>query len=163
MKAVNRKLSRERARSGLQLLEFGAALCIFVSLLVLPVVAAVTIGMRWVLAQTASDQLVAKLARCERLSEAYGAMRKNNDAKHQLTLVISSYGSDKSVEVDHPRAIPRDWLPADAARNYTLHLRSTVEVAVLGLALPVSIGVHSSATWENLGRDPLTKQFYINE
>lgn len=94
-----------------------------------------------------------------------------------LTMVVESQGQGgPSIKVSDPSEIPQDWLPngKNCPCLYRLELSVKAEVEPLflvpvggngipGLNASVPLTVTKSAIWENLGRDPLTGKYYLNE
>ncbi len=85
--------------------------------------------------------------------------------------------SSKFLLVDGAGGIPRDWLPdgSQAPCDYALELVVNLMVSpavkinlpgnllVPGLTAPVPIAITASHEWENLGRNPETNEYFVNE
>ena len=92
----------------------------------------------------------------------------------------------KHLFLDKPKNIPAEWLPNGrrAPIDYVVEVQADVELSPLflvklpepkdanddkkpvkvpGLNGPLPMTINAVANWENLGRDPVTKNFYINE
>lgn len=86
-------------------------------------------------------------------------------------------GSNKFLLVDGVGQMPREWLPdgAQSPCDYALELVVNLIVSpafkinlpgnlvIPGLTGPVPIAITASHEWENLGRNPATNQFFLNE
>jgi hypothetical protein len=85
---------------------------------------------------------------------------------------------------DVPKNIPQEWLPNGrrAPLDYRLEVQVDVEISpvflvrlpeskdnsktkgkIPGLNAPVALTMSATANWENLGRDPVTKNYFLNE
>lgn len=93
-----------------------------------------------------------------------------------LTILAISRQGDRTIGLDPHKAIPSDWLPdgANCPCTYQLNFKVDANIDPLftapiagpkipGLNGPVQFAIDQSSNWENLGRDPYTGQFYINE
>ncbi len=109
-----------------------------------------------------------------RLKQIGGVTVKSTD----LAVKVSGQSSrgPSSMAIPIPGQLDDKWLPngANCPCIYTLQLKVelTIEPAVLfrnfgaaipGLSAPFSAVISSSHQWENLGRDPETGEFYLNE
>ena len=97
--------------------------------------------------------------------------------KIDLELIIDNQKmSGPSIMVNTPTQIPVDWLPEGNNCPCLYHLQLSVKADIEplfvvpiggqnipGLNAPLPVTLTSRAVWENLGRDPLTGQFYLNE
>jgi hypothetical protein len=101
-----------------------------------------------------------------------GVTPKSVDLKLQIEKVSDA---KTRLEVNRPKAIPSDWLP-DSPRgpfSYTLEVSATVEIApavlmnfdpkIPGLSGPIPLVLRVESNWENLGKDPLTKNYFLNQ
>lgn len=113
-------------------------------------------------------------------NELFAMLNRLNGVKAKaasLTMVIESQTTPNSnIRVLDPAEIPSDWLPNGKSCPclYRLELSVKAEVEPLflmrfggnpipALNAPVPLTVTNSAIWENLGRDPLTGKYYLNE
>jgi len=93
-----------------------------------------------------------------------------------LMIVAISKQGDRTISLDPHKPIPSAWLPdgTNCPCTYQLNLKVNANIDPLvtapiagkkvpGLSGPVEFAVEQSSNWENLGRDPYTGQFYINE
>jgi hypothetical protein len=93
-----------------------------------------------------------------------------------LTILAISRQGDQTISLDPHKPIPSAWLPdgTNCPCTYQLNLKVHAKIDPLaivpiagrnvpGLSAPVEFAVDQSSNWENLGRDPYTGQFYINE
>lgn len=190
-KILSRKAGR-RSQSGAQLAEFGPALALLVGMILIPLLDLVVIPVRWMLAQDTVNDYCRQLAICETFSDAKSKLDSypTLESKLQdlggvkvrsinLRMRITSArggGLQQSFFASSPGGIPSDWLPngRNAPCLYTLELdvESSFAPIILfpgmgqqipGLTAPVPIAISASHAWENLGRDPNNKKFYLAE
>lgn len=178
--------ARKNRRRGAQAAEFAGAIVLLIFALI-PLVDLGIMIVRWNLASSIVNSFTRQLALCESFSAAHKKLEgdpnifttlENLGGVHpvasQLTLIITSKGKDMVIE--RPRTIPAAWLPdANQGRNeYNLELAIDVEIAPLivfpsfGKKIPGLTGAYptrlvSHSHWENLGRNPATQEFFINE
>lgn len=162
-----------RSQSGLQLVEFATALILLIVAIVAPLLSISLSLVRVSMTQYATDRVTARLARSENFSKAYALARSSQPgggnalglSNVKLSMVISS-GEQTSMAVSQAGAVPPDLLPGAGAveHNYSLLLQGDLPVdsPIPGQA-PAIVHIRSNATWENLGRNPVTRQFYLNE
>lgn len=180
-----------RNQLGSQLAEFGPALALLVGMILIPLLDLVMIPIRWMLVQDMVSSQCRQLALCETFSEAHsrlnlepslatklksigGVDAKSIDLRMKITRARAGDGQ-QSFCAHSPGEIPPDWLPdKNSSFLYTLELNvdSLLSPAILlpiigpkipGLNSAVAIEISSSHAWENLGRDPNNKRFYIAE
>jgi len=184
------KKKNQRGKRGAQILEFGGALFIFLTCIVLPLIDLSFIPMRFGLGKSLISTRVRHLAQVETLGEALQDESKDNSLKgilsgldgivvksSRLSLIIKSSKSEPpEITIDRPGAIPKKWLPDGSASpcQYSLDLVVDVDVFPLivvpvpwvkvpGLTAPVPLQFNEVSVWENLGRDPLTGEFSMNQ
>lgn len=184
-----RQLKRIRSDRGQQITEFAAALVLLVLLFFIPLLDLGIMPIRYFMSQELIGQYVRRLSHCETLTQAYAELNADPALNTRLIklggvkptsirmfLAISRVQPPLDrIEVEKPRTIPKDWLP-DGKRQpceYILELVCQCEISpaiqlnmdpkVIGLSSPVPFELSASSPWENLGRNPVTKQFYINE
>lgn len=168
--------------------EFGATLGVLICLILIPLLSAAFIPIRYSMCQGSVTELVARLARSEKRSDAYTTLNTDGRWKKLLSacgaevkdaklvlVATSSKGGNQQIVVQQGNSIPQDWLPdgANSPCTYSLHLDVVCAVAPLfggtgaitGINAPVNLTVSSSAHWENLSRDPKspTLAFCIDE
>jgi hypothetical protein len=151
----------------------------------LPMLNAVAIPIRWMFAHYAIATDVQALARSEKLSDAHDQLKKHQDMRNalmrfggikvkesRLSLVVVK--PDDELNITYPNRIPDGWLPQQNGCVHYLQLATLVEISPLaatevfgmsitGLNAPVTIRISSRCNWENLGKDVLTNEFYLNE
>ncbi len=144
---------------------------------------------RWFLAKEIIGNYARKLSLCETYSQALQMLEADPSMETQLirlggvkpknircNLIVSSTRSGERFVVDKPKSIPGQWLPNGSRSpcDYAMQVASDVEISpvflvqmlggkVPGLNCPVTFTIASEANWENLGRDPVTKVFFVNE
>jgi hypothetical protein len=181
--------SSTRNTSGQNTLELAGVLAMLVVAIV-PIISLGIIPLRFELARRAVGVVVHKLSLCDKFSDAVHDAEKGDDIKNALkgiggvhllsTELVLSITSQKLANqgktVDRQGRIPVDWLPDGRLSpcTYFLHLKvhTTVDplitATVAGQSIPgvnkaLSLTVEEVAHWENLGRDPATSEFYVNE
>lgn len=179
-----------RKCTGAQAAEFAAALTILVMFFVIPLLDLGVIPVRWGLANHLITSYSVNFARAETLSRAFEQLESDVNLQDllkkiggvsakqlRLALVITKTASpDKKLVVSEPKHIPADWLPdsPNGPYQYELELFATVEISPLllinlgekkipGLNAPFLVTMTSSSNWENLGRNPNTNEFFMNE
>jgi hypothetical protein len=90
-------------------------------------------------------------------------------------MVVTDPSSEQHrFEVGQAGSIPAELLPnaKNSLRTYRLEIIADLEisplltlrgVAVPGLTAPAPVTIRAAAHWENLGRDPNTREYYVNE
>lgn len=182
--------SNSRKCKGAQAAEFAAALTILVMFFVIPLLDLGVIPIRWGLANHLITSYSVNFARAETLSRAFEQLETDVNLQDllkkiggvtarqlRLALVITKSASpDKKLVVSEPKHIPADWLPdsPNGPFQYELELFATIEISPLllinlgekkipGLNAPFTVTMTSSSNWENLGRNPNTNEFFMNE
>lgn len=187
-----KRLQRVRSR-GSQIVEFAAAMVLLVCVILLPFLDLAILPVRWLMAQEIVNAYIRKLALCETFSEAYQIMEadpslstrlsrlggidcKSLKLKMRAARVFLHPHQPEVIVVERPGQMPPDWLPdgKKAPCIYTLEIeiKSLISPAVLvsagglsvpGITAPLPFVLSASHGWENLGRNPVTRRFFINE
>lgn len=189
MKIKHSRHHKSRNNRGQQITEFAAALVLLVMLLFLPLLDLGILPVRYFMAQEIIAQYARRLSHCETLTAAYAEMNADpslqnrlihlggvNPKNLELHMMISTVRTPVlKLDVTKPKTIPKEWWPEGRMGpcEYILEVRSETEIApaiiinfqpkVLGLSQPVTFVLAADSPWENLGRNPVTKQFFINE
>lgn len=171
--------------------EFGAVL-LMILFLVLPFLNLAIIPVRYAVAKSIVSTEARNLAKCETFSEAIKTNLKSKRlsslrelggirvVKSQLTLVVEEARSKIIYPFTSPRSIPQQLLP-DGKNNFAYYLELTVDVEIHpliatsngqtqipdqaripGLTGPIRLKVQEVAAWENLSRDPMSGEFFLN-
>ena len=179
---------RIRSCAGQNTAEFGATLVVLICLILIPLLNAAFIPIRYSMCQGVITELVTRLAHSETRSDAYSTLDRDTRWKKvmaacgaeekgtKLVLVATTAnGGNKEIIVEKGVPIPTEWLPdgSMAPCIYSLHVDSQCAIAPLlggtgaitGVNAPVTLMVSGSAHWANLSRDPKssTLAFYIDE
>lgn len=195
MKNLNAKLLstrriRLRTQTGSsQITEFGAAIFLLFSCIVIPLLDLSIVPVRLGLGKSIVNHRVHQLAQSECLSDAFKSLQESdfhngltkiggfNAKATQLSLVATSVKNpDVSMKVDRPGALPNDWLPGGNKGPclYRLDLSVDAEIEPLitakvpglhipGLTRPIPFHLSEESNWENMGCDPLSGEFFVNK
>ncbi len=184
-----RKL-KARSASGVAVSEFGAAAVMLITCIILPLINMAIIPVRFAMGKSIVSTQARNLSKSETYSEALA--RNNIEASKwaalqavggitvknsELSLTVASTDGSASRTYSKPRSIPPNLLPKgrDCRYLYVLDLIVSVDIAPLvtvssypqaripGLTGPVPICFHEISVWENLSRDPVTGEFFINQ
>lgn len=80
----------------------------------------------------------------------------------------------QTLRVEQPGKIPPYWQPDKGSFNYSLNVLVNTRIDPLvsvqffglkvpGLTEPADVVMTGNALWENMGRDPITTEYYVNE
>lgn len=179
-------------QKGQQLADFTVAFGFLIMFVVLPLLDLGIVPVRYLMAQSSVSSYIKQLSLCETMSEAFKKLKSsNNDFDRLLTsiggtnvkstrlsIIISSQKtSGKPIEVDKPRAIPKLWLPdgtncpcqymiklsADLEINPLISLPKVGSTGIPGLNAPFVLTITNVVPWENLGVNPATQEYFLNE
>lgn len=164
--------------------EFGAAMVVFVCFVILPIIDISAIPVRYLITQGVLNELVQRVALAESRSEAVEMVNDNKwkqflqacgvevTAEPLKLVVIAANGTEKTV-LAPASAVNNQWLPGGvkAPCVYSLELGIDAALSPLckgssglpGFTSPVHVKLNSRAHWENLGRNPATHKYFINE
>jgi hypothetical protein len=180
---------KARCSKGQQITEFAAALALLFMVFFVPCLDLGIMPVRWFLAKEIVGNYARKLSLCETYSQALAVINADPSMETQLirlggvkpknircSLIISSTKSGERFVVDTPKTIPGQWLPNGSRSpcDYAMQVAADVEISpvflvqalggkVPGLNCPVIFTIAAEANWENLGRDPVSRVFFINE
>ena len=182
-----------RNQRGSQIAEFGPALVILTCFVLVPLLDLGIVPVRWMLSQELVNDYAKKLALQESVSKSLVTLNADptlstrlkklggidvKSIKLQLRAARVERGtqSEESMTVEPPQKIPPPWLPggSEAPCNYTLEIDVDARMspaflfpaswyAIPGITRPVPIHFTAAHIWENLGRDPKTREYYLNE
>lgn len=177
------------SKGSAQISEFGAVFFLLISCIVLPLLNLSIIPVRYAMGKSIVATEARTLAKSETFSEAIKRNAEVADRWKQLqaiggitvkdtalSLTIDSTKTGHEKTCTSPRTIPPGFLPngAESPCVYLLDLKVDVEISPLvtvawqqwnipGLTGPMAIQFHESSAWENLGLDPMTGQYFINQ
>lgn len=184
-----------RDQNGSHCVEFASALTLVVLFVVLPLLNASVIVVRWVLANEIISTSVRDLACCDTFRESWNATYTRPTLSNQIeriggvkvdsvdlhlriTRVARSNvrGSEEVLLVRQPGGVPPAWLPGGikTPATYLLVVKARIEIAPLwnndggvgaipGITGAIPVSLTSMHKWENLGRNPVSGQFFLNE
>lgn len=179
-----------RSARGQNQVEFVASFVVLILFVVFPMINFGAIPVRIGLAQALIKDEVSRLAKSERFSVARKAIEQDSGLQQRLSAIggISTKAiglelrmskvndPDKSVSSERVGGIPEPWLPDGSNCPCSAQIRLTVQGGVSplivcpqfgqevpGLTGPFPITFVESAPWENLGRNPETGEFFLNE
>jgi hypothetical protein len=176
-KKMNRKASRKQTGS---ITEFGAALVLFVGFILVPLISLSSIPGRYLLCQGVLNDFAIQLSHCEKPSEAQALVQKASwksrlsaagikVTNERLALVAVTSDGTKQISQQPGQAWPKEWLPDSANPQdpfvYSLKLSCTCQIAIPGVASPLSLPLVGISHWENLARDPKSTNlvYFIEE
>ncbi len=185
---IRRRKRRSQTGSS-QLTEFGAAIFLLFSCIVIPLLDLSIVPVRLGLGKSIVNHRVHQLAQSECLSDAFKSLKESdfhngltkiggfNAKTTKLSLVATSVRNpDISVKVDRPGALSSDWLPGGDKGPclYRLDLSVDAEieplitanvpgVKIVGLTTPFPFSLREESNWENMGCDPLSGEFFVNK
>ena len=153
----------------------------------------VIVPIRWMLAQDIVNSYARRLALCETFSQAFQVMESDPSLSSRLSQIggvavdninlrmrvarVQHKGhEEESIVAIGPGHIPPAWLP-DGAKgpcSYSLEVDVNAQMSpaillpaaknkIVGLNAPIPLLVSASHQWENLGRNPVSKDFFVNE
>lgn len=186
-KLESRTWLRHRTQ-GQGLAEIAPALTILILILIVVADFAI-LPLRYVIADELIKHSVKRLAQSETFSEAksefegegklYDSLVNIGGIKPvnlELSMVASSLTKDNaSTSMTGAGGFPRQWLPngSSCPCNYSLQLVANVEISpaivmslpckIEGLSAPVACVLSASERWENRTRNPVTKNYFLNE
>jgi hypothetical protein len=175
-------MTRRLNAQGYAIAEFGAAFAVLIMLMTALAVMAV-IPVRFLCACGTVQSMVHRAALVEKRSLSDPTIASDPLAKmaaacgiefgaRQISIVCRSQAGG-TISVLDGAPVPSDWLPngANAPCTYTLQLVQPTTIkplcsitgGLVGLNAPLNVTFSISSNWENLGCDPSTMEFYINE
>lgn len=182
------KNAREK---GQQMADFTAAFGFLIIFVVLPLIDLGVVPVRYLMAQTSIRNYVKQLSMRETMSQAYSKVKSDNNEfdklltsiggthvkSSRLAIVINSQKKlGMQAEVDKPKSIQKMWLPdgENCPCQYMIKLTADLEIEPLitlpktfggipGLSAPFVLSITEIAPWENLGINPATKEYFLNE
>ena len=181
----NRK-SRRRNKCGHAISEFGSAMVLFICFFLAPLIDVSFIPVRYLIAQGVLCELTHRLSLAETRTDAYTLLNSEtwwqdflnkfgitaHDTKLKL-VVLGKIPSDMTSANSAADHLTSDWLPEGSKGPcvYSLELSSDCDLPPLfsfdaglpGFTTPVTLNLKARSQWENLGRNPQTGNFYINE
>lgn len=184
-----RRSHRRSQTGGFQVSEFGAALFLLVSCIVIPLIDLAVIPIRWGLGRSILSNQVNQLAQCDTLSQAFNEFATDTTFKRQLSAIggitlcssqlslsaTSVRNPAEKIRVERSGALKSEWLPGGAKSPcvYQLDLVVNADISPLmlarlpsvnipGLTQPLLIRLEETSAWENLARDPSSGEFYVN-
>ncbi len=167
---------------GYNLPEFCATFVVF-TLLVLVIAFGSIVPFRYMLANGMVASMVHKAALAEKRSLSSFVLSQDPciafaqrcgiefGAAKIAMVCINKAGA--TVTIPSGCAVPKDWLPGgkNAPCTYLLQLSQPATIKTLitsdkglpGVTAPLKVNFNAASCWENLGCDPVTKDFFINE
>lgn len=188
-KRKNCTVRESRSCRGQHITEFAAAIVLLVFLFFIPLLDLGILPVRYFIAQELISTYARKLSHCETLSQSYQVMNADPSLETQLRqiggvrpnglqlrLLINQIKLPmEHCEIEKPKSIRVEWLPngKKSPCEYILEVSAEVEISpaiilqfqpkVVGLSSPVPCLLKATSPWENLGRNPVTKSYFINE
>lgn len=182
---MSAKSFRKRSQSGGAIAEFGAAFVVLVIFFFVPLVNLGFIGVRYFIAQGLIQEYVHRLSLAEKRSEAYASLATDSwwkdfcdrcgvtVAGRELSMVVCGANGTDKIAVAGGSPISSQWLPGGSKGPciYTFDLVVDVEIppiytggpAVPGITAPIPLKIQAHSNWENLSRNPVSTEYFINE
>jgi len=164
--------------------EFAAAITIFICCLILPLVNLAAVPMRYIIAFGMVSDMTQKFSCAEKRSQAVAlalqptsyqefAKQFGISMRECSVSILCKSQNAESLILPECKPIPMTWLPGSKRGqiNYFLKTETNVEIPpfvcigpkVAGITAPIKMKLTATAPWENLGCDPATQEFYLNE
>ena len=179
------KSMHRRNNRGHMISEFGAAMMVFVCFFLAPLIDIGFIPVRYLLCQGAITELTHRLSLAETRSEAYTLLTGDSWWKNflstcgvtvhdpKMTLMVCGQDPSQTTSVGQGQTLAAEWLPNGSKGPcvYSLQLNVAcdlpplfnVDAGLPGFSAPITMNLTSRSQWENLGLDPQTGGFYLNE
>jgi hypothetical protein len=183
--SINLKRRTERQAEGAALTEFTAAFVVFVVFFFIPLVNLSFIAVRYLMAQGAVQEFAHRLALAEKRSDSYTTLSSDSRwsdfcnrcgvsvTGRKLDLLICAADGSSQLRLQSGQSVPSPWLPGGSKSPciYTYDLAVGISIppiysggpAIPGITAPVSFQIDGHSAWENLSRDPITSEYFINE
>ncbi len=187
---LSKPISLLRKPHGSQIAEFSAAFVLLIIGIMIPLLDLGILPLHWILTEEIINTQTRRLAQCKTFSQAVNLL--NTDAmlgtqlarlggvelqSTELMLIISMTNPPYEIfTIAEGNPIPPEWLPNGKKFpcKYELEMDSLIQFSPLviihgsnldiaGLTKPFSCTVKARTLWENYGRDPITKKFYMDE
>lgn len=178
-------ITRQRGKRGGTIAEFGTAFVVLVVFFFIPLVNLSFIAVRYFIAQGLIQEYVHRLAQVEKRSDAYSMLSSDTWWKdfcdrcgvtvssHVLKLQVCGANSGEKISVNSGAPVSTQWLPGGSKGPcvYTMDLLVDVNVppiysggpSVPGITSPLPLQIAAHSNWENLSRNPVTTEYFINE
>jgi hypothetical protein len=173
-----------RGKRGELLSEFGAAIALFIICLLPPLINMAAVTFRYLAAYGLVCSLTRKASLCDRRTHAlefvaqpekYRAFAKGLGFTMNACDISIICRNQESESITFPdrKPIPSTWLPGGQKGQcqYLLQTQTNFKIPPLVsfkpqfpvISAPIDVTCTTTAPWENLGCDPATEVFYINE
>lgn len=183
------KKNQSRLR-GSQLAEFSAALLLFVLFVIVPIVDFMIVPVRAVMVQQIMTKQARRLAFAESFGKAIEMLDADSEFFESLLMLGGlridgrklylqvGNASDKkdALMVSSPGSVPERLLPSnpESASSYKLVLEMDLlfspafllngsGMKIPGISAPFPLTMRACHAWENLGKNPESGKFYLNE
>ncbi len=180
-------ISHRRNSTGSNMVEFVYCLVFIFFVILIPLINYGTLLTRWAMANQIIESWTRGLAKKQKMSQAFDrvlesdfveAVRKPTGVrikKVEPSLIISKVNDPTQfLAVNVPGQIPKKWLPNGGNYEYTIQIAVDSEIDPLisfqlfGLEIPgltkaADVRMVNTCLWENMGRDPVTTEYFLNE
>jgi len=187
MKGCNKiKLRKQRGGS---IVEFAAAIALFICVVLIPFVNMGFVPVRYMLCETIISNLALRLSHCEKLTDAQTMLLDDQSWKttlnkfgvyvsgEQIEMIATTDDGSRKFSLKEGQSWPQQWLPSGANGPYLYSLNvhcqcsinpffhSDILPGLAGLTRPVNFEVTGGSQWENLSRDPksATLAYFMEE
>jgi hypothetical protein len=173
-----------RSKRGQQLVEFSCVFVLLVCGIAIPLLNLGIVPIRWALSYSFLENSVRNLARCETFSEALRTNAQDNSMDDALAslggvtvdkahLYLQLHSEKRGTkEIDMPGKVPQEWLKGDSQVFLTRCVEISISplitsrpfgLKIEGVNSPVKVCLVASSPWENLSKNPLTCEYFVNE
>lgn len=172
-----------RRKKGNALIEFGPAMVVFVCFILTPLLDLGFIPVRYLICTGVINEYAHRLSLSEKRSDCYAAgdnwwrdfLLRCGITVHEpsKSLIICGRDEGDRLVVRQGETVPAEWLPNGSKGPclYSLEVSLNADIPPLvssshglpGLTGPITMTFASRSNWENFGRDPETRLYYVNE
>lgn len=183
----DREMAKLRSKKG-QIAEFAPALMVFVCFVLVPLIDIAFIPVRYFIAEGVVNQYTHTLSLAGSRKKAYDMLTANTGEDSwwrgflqncgmtvhdpKLVLVVCGSNPGDKIVVNKSEDIPAAYLPGSAKQCvYSLEMTVEIDIPPLyngsaglpGLTSPITMKFASRSNWENLGRNPVSREYFVNE
>ena len=182
-------MARVRSQKG-QIAEFAPALIVFVCFILAPLVDIGILPVRYFIANGVVTEYTHTLSLAESRKKAHDMLVANSGEDYwwkdfltncgmtvhepKLKLIVCGANASDKIELAANQLVPEEYLPGGSKGPcvYSMDLVVDIDIPPLynggssglpGFTSPITMKFESRSNWENLGRNPVSREFYLNE